>query len=149
MTISEPALFTFRLAGPPTVERLSDRAVDRLRTLIITLELEPGSLIDESSLSQRLDCGRTPLREAIQRLAEETLLVILPHRSVAVAPITLTDLQQIYEARTTLECAAVRFAAQRITPAQRGVAGGEGSPAGNSLRERRSGGLLPPCHVPF
>ena len=119
MTIaSDEVLFTLRLDGGSNTERLSDRALDRLRTLIVTLELEPGSLIDEASLSRQMRCGHTPLREAIYRLAEERMLVILPHRAVAVAPITISDLQQIYEARTYLECTAVRLAAQRITASQ-------------------------------
>lgn len=108
-------LFTFRDNGQSSPERQSDGAVGHLRTLIITLALEPGSAINEVTLSQRMGYGRTPLREAFFRLADEHLLVILPHRSVAVAPLAISDLQQIYEARTDLECAAARLAAQRMT----------------------------------
>lgn len=112
------AAFTFSFdTAAAGAERLSDRATDQLRTLIITLHLEPGSVIDEATLSQRLDCGRTPLREALHRLAEERLVVILPRRAAAVAPITVTDLQQIYEVRTDLEGAVARLAARRAAPA--------------------------------
>lgn len=113
-----PALFTFREGSPSTAERQSDGALDALRTLIITLDLEPGSVVNEASLAPAIGCGRTPLREAIHRLAEEHLLIILPHRAVAVAPITIADLQQIYEARFLMEGAAARLAAQRATPQQ-------------------------------
>lgn len=101
----------------PGPDRLSDRATDHLRTLIITLQVAPGSVIDEASLSQRLACGRTPLREALHRLAEERLVVILPRRAAAVAPITVTDLQQIFEVRLDLEGIAARLAARRASPA--------------------------------
>jgi DNA-binding GntR family transcriptional regulator len=118
MPASEAVLFTFRDNGTSGTERQSDEALDHLRTMIITMDLEPGSLINELTLSQRLGYGRTPLREAVYRLAEEHLVVILPHRSVAVAPMSISDLQQIFEARTYLEGAAVRLATERITPAQ-------------------------------
>lgn len=98
------------------MDRQSDRATDTLRGLIVTLAIDPGSVIDEASLSARLDCGRTPLREALHRLSEERLVVILPRRAVAVANIALTDLQHIYEARLVLEGEAARLAALRATP---------------------------------
>ena len=109
--------FTFPDDQATSGDRQSDRATDHLRGLIISLELEPGSVIDEAAISERLGCGRTPLREALHRLAEERLVVILPRRAVAIAQITVTDLQHIYEARLTLESAAARLASVRITPA--------------------------------
>lgn len=114
--VSEPLIFTFD--STTSADRLSDRATDHLRTLIITLQLEPGAVLDEALLSQRLGCGRTPFREAIQRLTTERLVVVLPRRAVAVTPISVTDLQQIYEARTYFETAAARLAASRATTAQ-------------------------------
>src|SRR5437016_4873848 len=64
-------------------DRLSDRATDELRSLIITLQLEPGAALDDTVLSQMLGYGRTPLREAFPRLADEGLTVILPRRASA------------------------------------------------------------------
>ncbi len=113
---SEPFSYTF--ADGPAADRLSDRAADLLRTLIITLQLEPGTVLDEGVLGERLGCGRTPLREAIQRLTEERLVTVLPRRAAAVSPITVTDLQQIYEARALIEPALARLAAIRATAAQ-------------------------------
>ncbi len=118
VTAAQSILFTFRDNGAGNSERQSDGALDQLRTLIITLELEPGSVINEATLSRAMGYGRTPLREAIFRLAEEHLVTILPHRSVVVAPLTLADLQQIFEARLNLECTAARLAAERRTDAQ-------------------------------
>ena len=108
--------FTFPDDQATSSDRQSDRATDHLRGLIISLELEPGSVVDENAISERLGCGRTPLREALHRLAEERLVVILPRRAVAITQITVTDLQHIYEARITLESAAARLASARITP---------------------------------
>jgi DNA-binding GntR family transcriptional regulator len=114
----EHLLFSFPSREVARVERQSDGAISMLRMLIVTMALEPGSLIDEPVLAQRIGFGRTPLREAIYRLADERLVIILPRRSVIVAPISINDLQQIFEARIALECAAARLAAERIKPGQ-------------------------------
>lgn len=116
--VGTEALPVFAFEEATDADRLSDRATDRLRSLIITLHLEPGGVLDEAALAQRLNCGRTPVREAIQRLADERLVTILPRRAAAVSPITVTDLQQIYEARLTLEPEVARLAALRATTAQ-------------------------------
>jgi DNA-binding GntR family transcriptional regulator len=118
MNDEREGLFTYALEPFSGIERQSDGAVDRLRTLIITMDLEPGSLVDESALSQRLGYGRTPLREAFARLAEERMVVIQPHRSIQVAPVTIDDLLKSYEARLIFECAAARLAALNRTPQQ-------------------------------
>jgi DNA-binding GntR family transcriptional regulator len=106
-----------RLSVPSTetlFDRASDRVYDQLRKLIISLEIEPGTVLVESSLIERLGCGRTPLREALQRLHEEDLVIALPRRAVSVADITVAGLQQLYEARWELEPALGRLAARRI-----------------------------------
>jgi DNA-binding GntR family transcriptional regulator len=100
--------------GDSLFDRASDKVCEQLRRLIISLELEPGALLVESHLMERLRCGRTPLREALQRLHEENLVVALPRRAVSVADITVAGLQQIYEARWHLEPAMGRVAAERI-----------------------------------
>ena len=111
-------LFSFATDGAPGMGRLSDRATDHLRMLIVSLQLEPGAVLDDSALVTRLSCGSTPLREAIQRLSGEHLIRILPRRAIAVAPITVTDLQQIYEVRLATESMAARLAASRTDTAQ-------------------------------
>jgi DNA-binding GntR family transcriptional regulator len=93
-------------------DRLRDRTADELSSLIITLQLEPGAVLDEAVLSQKLSYGRTPLREAFQRLADEGLALILPRRAVPVSEITVTDLQQVHEAGLVCEAACAR-----LTPA--------------------------------
>jgi DNA-binding GntR family transcriptional regulator len=60
--------------------------------------------------------SRTPLREALQRLAQDHLVVILPRRGILISDISLTDLQSVFEVRVQLEDLCGRLAAQRITP---------------------------------
>jgi len=95
-----------------------DIAREEIRERIISLNLAPGSVIDEASLMDQLGLGRTPIREALKLLEAENLVVIVPRRGIFVADIGLNHLQQIYEMRLALEPMAARLAAQRITPAR-------------------------------
>ncbi|MGH2533163.1 MAG: GntR family transcriptional regulator [Thermomicrobiales bacterium] len=97
--------------------RKVDVVYERLKDLIITLEIEPGAVVDERELMERLGVGRTPLRETIQRLAHEGLIEQIPRRGSWVSHLSVTDLQQMIEARRILEPVAMRLAAQRIKPA--------------------------------
>lgn len=96
----------------------SEAAYRILKEKIVTLELPPASLINEADLMAELALGRTPIREALQRLALENLVIILPRRGTIVADLTMSDLQKIFEIRLELEVYAVRLAARRATPAQ-------------------------------
>ncbi|MGD8794555.1 MAG: GntR family transcriptional regulator [Anaerolineae bacterium] len=98
--------------------RLSDKAYHIIRQKIITLELPPMSPIDEQSLMEELELGRTPIREALQRLAVEDLVSIVPRRGMFVTDIGLTDLQKVFELRMLLEGFCARLAAQRATDDQ-------------------------------
>jgi len=98
--------------------RLSDKAYYLIRQRIITLELPPMSPIDEQALMEELQLGRTPIREALQRLAAENLVSIIPRRGMFVADIGLTDLQQVFELRMMLEGYCARLAAQRASDNQ-------------------------------
>jgi DNA-binding GntR family transcriptional regulator len=95
--------------------RLSDKAYQLIRHKIITLELPPRSAIDEQALMEDLQLGRTPIREALQRLAAEDLVFFAPRRGIFVADVSLTDLQKIFELRIILEGFCARLAAQRVT----------------------------------
>ena len=92
---------------------LSQQAYEALRHQIIALKLEPGQVIDEQLLKEELGVGRTPIREALQRLAQENLVTIIPRRGMFVAEIGLTDLQRLFEMRLALESLAARLAAER------------------------------------
>jgi DNA-binding GntR family transcriptional regulator len=98
---------------------LSDRAYYRIRELIVTLELPPGSLVSERDLMQRLELGRTPVREALRALARERLVEVYPRRGMFVSNVDVRDLAGLSEVRNTLEPSAARLAAERATDADR------------------------------
>ena len=97
---------------------LTDKAYRVLVDKIVTLELQPGSVLTESRLMQELRIGRTPIREAIQRLIVERLVTHLHHRGMLVAEIRAADVQQINEFRAQIEGLAARLAASRMTTEQ-------------------------------
>ncbi|MBL8045620.1 MAG: GntR family transcriptional regulator [Anaerolineales bacterium] len=96
----------------------SAEAYARIREKIINLELPPAAPIDENALIGELGLGRTPIREAIQRLALENLVVVYPRRGTLVADLNLSDLQKIFELRLELEPFAARLAAERASVEQ-------------------------------
>jgi DNA-binding GntR family transcriptional regulator len=107
----------------PRIQRelLADRAYNDLRDRIVTLRIAPGAPIDEDVLGSELGIGRTPVREAIKRLALENLVTVFPRRGTFASEINITDLADISDVRMQLEGHAAYRAAQRITPAQRGA----------------------------
>lgn len=98
--------------------RLSEKAYSLIKKKVVTLELPPSAVIDEHVLMQELDLGRTPIREALQRLDSEGLVNVVPRRGTFVSDISVTDLQKIFELRIVLEGFCARLAAQRITEDQ-------------------------------
>jgi DNA-binding GntR family transcriptional regulator len=98
---------------------LADRAYVELRDQIVTLAIPPGAPINEESLGRELQLGRTPLREAIKRLALENLVAVYPRRGTFVTEINITDLAHISDVRGQLEGHAAYRAAERLTPVQR------------------------------
>ena len=120
--MTEAARVTAVLSGMAPEEgvadRISDRVAQDLRKMIITLELRPGTPVIESQLMQRLGCGRTPLREALQRLVEEYLVRSVPRRGMTVAEVGFFELQQAYEARQAIEGLLTRLVAERATEQQ-------------------------------
>ncbi|MBN8478405.1 MAG: GntR family transcriptional regulator [Burkholderiales bacterium] len=98
---------------------LTDRAYDALEEMIVTLRLAPGSAVSEAELSQRLGIGRTPIREALQRLAREKLVQILPRRGVIVSDINVRSQLRLLEVRREIDRLVARSAARRATPEER------------------------------
>ncbi len=96
-----------------------DRAYLAIRDLIVSLELAPGALIQEPVLMERLGFGRTPVREALRRLAQEQLVEVFPRRGMFVTSVDVRDLARISEVREALEPEAARLAAERATEAER------------------------------
>ena len=98
---------------------LADRAYLSIRDLIVSLELAPGALIDERRLVETLGIGRTPVREALRRLAQEQLVEVFPRRGMFVTGVDVRDLARISEVRAALEPEAARLAAERATDEER------------------------------
>lgn len=96
-------------------ETLTERAYRQIEELIVTLELPPETILSEQSLAQRLSIGRTPIREALQRLARDGLVVILPRRGILVSQINLKTQMRLLEVRRELERLMARSAAERAT----------------------------------
>lgn len=96
-------------------ELLADRAYIELRDRLVTLQIPPGSPIDEDGFGAQLQMGRTPVREAIKRLALENLVTVFPRRGTFASDINITDLADVSEVRVQLEGHAAYRAAQRLT----------------------------------
>ena len=82
---------------------LSDQAYDAIRDKIVTLEIAPGAPIEEEQLAAELGVGRTPVREAIKRLAYRKLVVVYPRSGSYAADLDLADLEAICDIRERLE----------------------------------------------
>ncbi len=91
----------------------SEEAYIRIRDRIVCLDMPPGSVVEEGRLRDELEIGRTPIREALQRLAWENLVRSVPHRGTFVTNVNITDLARITEVRVVLEGHAARLAAER------------------------------------
>ena len=101
---------------------LAERAYATMRDLIVTLRLPPGTALREDELMRNLTLGRTPLREAVKRLALEGLVEVRPRSGTYVTDIEATDIVHIAEVRAELEPAAARLAARRMDDRLRAVA---------------------------
>ncbi|HYI83299.1 MAG TPA: GntR family transcriptional regulator [Acetobacteraceae bacterium] len=124
---SSPALATAaarrgaarRRQASGTVETLTERAYRVLEEEIVTLALPPGEVVSEALLSDRLGIGRTPIREALQRLARERLVRIMPRRGIVVAGVDVREQLRLLEVRREVERFLARTAARRADPGQR------------------------------
>jgi DNA-binding GntR family transcriptional regulator len=101
------------------VETLTEKAYRALEEEIVTLRIPPGTIVSETILSRRLGVGRTPVREALQRLAREGLVVIMPRRGIIVSDLDPLRQLRLLEARREIERFLARSAAKRATPLQR------------------------------
>jgi DNA-binding GntR family transcriptional regulator len=101
---------------PPSTpaEQLADRAYFMLRDRIVDLRLPPGAMLREDELMQEMGIGRTPLREAVKRLALEHLVEVRPRRGTQVTDVHAEDIARFAEVRAELEAHAARLAAERM-----------------------------------
>ena len=107
---------TRKAAGGST---LTEQAYRALEERIVTLQLKPGEFLSEYALSHALKIGRTPIREALQRLAREDLVTILPRKGILVSETDPRKQLLVLEVRRELERLVSRLAAERATEAQR------------------------------
>lgn len=94
-------------------QSLADKAYETLKADIITCALEPGQQIVQSQLAEAYQIGTTPVREALQRLAQEGFVQPIPRFGYIVSSITFSDVREIYELRSIVESAAARLSAVR------------------------------------
>src|ERR671915_2438448 len=106
----------------PAAKLVAERAYVDLRDRIVTLRLAPGTVLREDELMREMDIGRTPLREAVKRLALENLVAVQPRRGTFVTDVQAADIMNITEVRAELEGYAAELAALRMDEDHRALA---------------------------
>lgn len=110
-----PALAEQPPATAARPDSLATQAYARIEEMIVKLEMPPGSVISEAEVSAALGIGRTPVREALQRLAREHLVLVLPQRGVLVSEIDIKRQLRLLETRREVERLVARSAARRAS----------------------------------
>jgi DNA-binding GntR family transcriptional regulator len=100
-------------------QSLTEQAYERLKHMLIKLELTPGEVLSEQDLVERLGIGRTPIREALQQLAREGLINIMPRRGIVVADLNIQHQLKLVEFRRVLEGYLVSASAQHLADKDR------------------------------
>jgi DNA-binding GntR family transcriptional regulator len=98
----------------PSPRLVAERAYVELRDRIVTLHIAPGTVLREDELMREMQIGRTPLREAVKRLALENLVTVRPRRGTFVTDVEAADIVNITEVRVELEAYAAELAAGRM-----------------------------------
>ncbi len=106
------------MAAPDIDLSLAERAYARLRHEILTCDLAPGQVVSERELARRYEMSKTPIREALSQVCHDGLMRRLPGRGYMVAPITVKDIQDIFDLRLILELVAAKRAAENPSPEQ-------------------------------
>lgn len=99
-------------------QTMHESAAGRIRELILTRRLEPGERLTQSRLAEQLGISRTPVREALQKLASEGLVTFSPYKGATVAEFSPSELDDIYSVRIALEGYCAHLAALQITDKQ-------------------------------
>lgn len=98
-----------------TTANKTEVAYNQLEKMIIFRELEPGSMVSEKQLAEGMELGRTPVREALQRLAYERMVEIHPRRGIQIPAISVESQLKILEVRRDIEALCVKYAASRAS----------------------------------
>lgn len=99
-------------------KRARDAIIAQLRKMVITGELAPGTLVSEGHLADLLECGRTPLREAVQQLSADYLLESAPRRGIMIPALSIVDFREVHEAVLMNYSMWIGIAVERITDQQ-------------------------------
>jgi DNA-binding GntR family transcriptional regulator len=102
---------------PPSELRSADRVYARVKTMAVTFHFRPGERINEVELARRLGTSRTPLREALNRLASEGYLTAVANRGFHARTLAPEPLFDLYEFRALVESGAIRLACERASDA--------------------------------
>jgi len=100
---------------PLTRNTTQESVANRLRQLIVNRELRPGERIVQSELAEQFGVSRTPIREALHKLASDGLITLSPHKGASVADFSLSELEGIYSIRIAIEGYGAFLAAEQIT----------------------------------
>ncbi len=117
--VNAPPITSHPTSAVDPGESLADRAYREICDRLVMLDIRPGSPINEDQLGASLGIGRTPVREALKRLAYERLVVTFPRRGTFATDVNITDLAHISEVRQHLEPIAAASAARRATAPER------------------------------
>ncbi|TKB51010.1 GntR family transcriptional regulator [Ferrimonas sediminicola] len=98
---------------------LTDVAYSQLERMIIFQSLKPGAMYSEKQLAEMVDAGRTPVREALQKLAWEQMVIIHPRRGIQIPEVTVESQMKLLEIRRALESLCAELAAQRSSQEQK------------------------------
>jgi DNA-binding GntR family transcriptional regulator len=106
-------------SDPPGIDYRTkvEVAYEQLRRWILTGRLKPGEKLDQSWLATHMRVSRTPLRQALHRLASERLIDAEPHRTAVVAPLSLIEIEDLYQSRRALESMLAEAGATKLTDA--------------------------------
>jgi DNA-binding GntR family transcriptional regulator len=134
MARSQPVDDSLPLAVGSVVP-LGEQAYERLRNDIVQCSLLPGAEVTEAELSERCKLGKAPIRVALTRLTQDGLVRPVPRRGYLVTPITIKDVQDLFDLRAVIEPALCRLAVGRIDVAQLRTM--ESPPVGSEHPDRR------------
>src|SRR5579862_5948996 len=95
------------------------KLAEKIETLVLSGELQPGARLDEQVLAQRFEVSRTPVREALRQLASTGLIELKPNRGAFVSMLTPEQLDEMFAAMAELEATCARLAAMSMTPVER------------------------------
>ncbi len=117
--LNDNLLFTMQIMKEFETRDRSEVLAELLCEEIVKGRLQPGEKLNEVELASRFEVSRGPIREALKRLAERSLVVFLPNAGARVASYSPTNILHLLEVREPLEAVAAKLAAIRMTPEER------------------------------